>query len=181
MRLKKYKIRGSLLPIVLIFSFVILVTVSAFAYNFRTDLTTIRLLLQEDEYAQANDANINELPDSDYTIGTQKIGDYTFVNTIISITPSFYGSKTNARLYNAQAHVLNYQIKHEVYHKSNKVSTEIVSINKLPKDSLLQYSGDAIPLNIPYVNTKAFSDDQKIQMLDDSGNMVNYFGNIGCI
>lgn len=182
MRLKFKKNKGSSLPIVLIFSFVVLVTISAMAYNFSTDLKSIIVLLKDDNYDQANQDNIDNLPDSDYTIGTQVVGEYKFVNTIVSTDASLYSINTSAELYDAEAHVINYQIQHEIYHNDAKLSTEIVSINKLPDFASVPYSKDMIPLNVPYVNIKGFSDNQKLQMLNKDNQINdNILGNIGFI
>ncbi|AIT09383.1 hypothetical protein LO80_04975 [Candidatus Francisella endociliophora] len=184
MKIKSRKIRGSSLPIVLIISFVILITVSALAYNFHRDLGTIRVLLKDDNYEQINQDNVDDIPDnipdSDYTIGTQIVGDYKFINNIITVDPLFYTFNTNSELYNAEPHVINYQIKHEIYHKDVRLSAETVSINKLPDYALEQYSEKLIPLNIPYLNIKSFTEDQKENLLDSNGRIIDSFnGNVG--
>lgn len=96
MRLTSHKIKGSALPMVIILSFVILVFMSAMAYNFKMDLESIRVSLNYENLESLNQDNIDgigdeidNLPDSDYTIGIHEVDGYVFITFLCLVNHHF--------------------------------------------------------------------------------------------
>ncbi|QLE79768.1 hypothetical protein FLM55_08485 [Francisella sp. Scap27] len=187
MRLTSHKIKGSALPMVIILSFVILVFMSAMAYNFKMDLESIRVSLNYENLESLNQDNIDgigdeidNLPDSDYTIGIHEVDGYVFHNVLVSSEPSLYKTNSDASLYNAQPHVINFIVNHRVIKDDKVYKEEQISINKLPlSNTKISYDDNIVELNIPYIKTSGLTESQQQLMLADGKILGSREGNIG--
>ncbi|MBK2108945.1 hypothetical protein [Francisella tularensis] len=159
------KMRGSSLVAALIFAFVLMIVISALAYNFKMDSLAINTLVDEKQNLNVDEGYFgNIIGTVDLTTTTdQTSGDFRFVTTPSSIAPRFQYENTNAELYNADAYLISYDIKHEFYDNSVLKYVRDFIYNTLP-NSLMTKSGDNIfPLNVPFVNPDAMT-----------GNLANY-------
>jgi hypothetical protein len=192
MRLKSYKIRGSALPMVIILSFVILVSMSAMAYNFKMDRENIVASLKDQNLESINQENINNidneidneidnsLPEPDYTIGEHEVGGYVFHNVLVSSEASLYKTNTDASLYRAEPHIINFVVNHRVTKDDKVYKKEQILINKLPlSHTRVSYDDSIIELNIPYIKTSGLTESQQQLMLADGKILESMQGNIG--
>ncbi|AVC44923.1 hypothetical protein B4919_09075 [Francisella tularensis subsp. novicida] len=148
------KNRGSSLLATLIFAFVLMIVISALAYNFKADSLAINTLVDEKQNQSVHEGYFGNIIGAvDLAVPTdQNIGDFRFVTAPNSITPRFEYENTNAELYNAEAYLISYDVTHQFYDNGVLKYIRNFIYNLLPSFTLTQYEKTVIPLNLPYVN-----------------------------
>lgn len=185
MRLKS-KIKGSSLSSMLILGFVVLVTASTISYTSRKNITSINSLLSKQNTNRVNQIIIKRtsetLPEIDYNhVGEKMFGDYKSVNTVTSIDPLFAINNINSLLYDTEPLYVSSTISHKLYYGDVLKDSKNLVLNRLPKNSMINYNGDNIPINIPYISTKRMSQSQKDYHLSESNILDSERGFIGYI
>ena len=175
------KAKGSSLLTALIFSFVLMVIISAIAYNFRISSLSVGSLINEEKNMNIDDGYINNLASSGSLISSrdETINDFRFETIVNSITPKFYTNNTNSQLYQAEPFLLSYDITHNFYNNGiNQYQSDII-FNTLANSIYTQYDPDIYPINIPYINTAAIVPDSSYNL--GSGSTVAQYGYVGYI
>ncbi|KFJ42787.1 hypothetical protein IBE48_03790 [Francisella philomiragia] len=154
------KIKGSALLASLIFAFVILVVISALAYNYRMDSLSVSTILEQKQNIGVDEGyfgsiigNLDTSQDKEETIDS-----YKFQTTIDSSSLKFLYEDSNAGLYESEPYLLSYKYTHRFFEgEINRYVREFI-YNILPSSSVMtQYDRSVIPLNLPYVNAEAMS------------------------
>lgn len=154
------KIKGSALLASLIFAFVILVVISALAYNYRMDSLAVSTILGQKQNIGVDEGyfggiigNLDTLQDKEETIDG-----YKFQTNIDSSGLKFLYEDSNADLYESEPYLLSYKYTHRFFEgEINRYVREFI-YNILPGSSVMtQYDRSVIPLNLPYVNAEAMS------------------------
>lgn len=157
MKFSKHK--GSALLTALLFSFVLMVVISALAYNYRVSMLAIDSLVDDevninvdegylDDMFMTNDIN-NNIQDT--------VGDFTFNTTVNSISPAFSPDNTNAALYQADPYVMSHDFTHNFINNGRTEYTKELIFNSLPSNSYTDYDEDIQPINVPYVNVNGMT------------------------
>ncbi|AIT09314.1 hypothetical protein LO80_04585 [Candidatus Francisella endociliophora] len=181
------KIKGSSLSSMLIIGFAVLATASTVTYIAKKNVTSINSLLSKDETDRINQAIIKknhetELPDIDYNhLGEKMFGDYKSVNTVTSIDPLFATNNINSLLYDTEPLYVSSTISHKLYYGDILKDSKNLVLNQLPKNSMINYNGDNIPINIPYISTKRMSQSQKDYHLSENSILDSERGFVGYI
>lgn len=165
------KDKGSTLLAVLIFAFVLMVIVSALAYNFRMDSLSIDSLVREKQNSNVSEGYFGDIVGStDLTIDNEEdIGNFKFVTEPNSISPGFEYENTNAELYNADAFLISHRIVHNFFDDGVLRNIRNFIYNTLPKSTMTRYDDSIIPLNVPFVNIDAISGSLADQRLNVDG------------
>lgn len=152
--------RGSSLLATLIFAFVLMIVISALAYNFNADSLAIKTLVDEKKNLSVHEGYFgNIIGTVDLSTTTdENIGDFRFVTTSNSITPRFEYENANARLYSAEPYLISYDVTHQFFENSALRYIRNFIYNLLPTFTMTQYEKTVIPLNLPYINIDGMSD-----------------------
>lgn len=169
--LKYQKIKGVSLLTALIFSFVLMVVLSALSYNYRVSSLAIDSLTDDMENLNLDEGYIDIVlnnPDLfDETID-DTVGISRFVTDPSSITPIFYHKNSSSSLYQADPLVLSYNMTHHYYNNGVLGYVKNMIMNQLTNDTFVQYDENLIPLNIPYLNIDAMTSSEKIYKLTNN-------------
>ncbi|AJI63811.1 membrane protein [Francisella tularensis subsp. tularensis WY-00W4114] len=135
------KNRGSSLLATLIFAFVLMIVISALAYNFKADSLAINTLVDEKQNQSVHEGYFGNIIGAvDLAVPTdENIGDFRFVTAPNSITPRFEYENTNAELYNAEAYLISYDVTHQFYDNGVLKYIRNFIYNLLPSFTLTQY------------------------------------------
>ncbi|WP_150464938.1 hypothetical protein [Francisella sp. SYW-2] len=154
------KIKGSALLASLIFAFVILVVVSALAYNYRMDSLAVSTMLDQKQNIGVDEGYFGSIIGGLDTSQDKEetIDGYRFQTTIDSSVLKFLYDNNNADLYEAEPYIITYNYTHRFFENEiNRYTREFI-YNTLPVSyNMTQYDRSIIPLNLPYVNTEAMS------------------------
>ncbi|MBK2259407.1 hypothetical protein [Francisella philomiragia] len=152
-------IKGSALLASLIFAFVILVVISALAYNFRMDSLAIETIVNEKQSLHVDEGYFNNIPGTlDLTTDAdQTIDNFRFVTTSNSVSARFDHQNTNTELYYGIPYVISYDISHEFFEKNISKYVRGLVYNTLPGTLMTRYDEDYFPVNVPFVNTAGMS------------------------
>ncbi|MEY8702737.1 hypothetical protein AB4F11_07090 [Francisella philomiragia] len=154
-------IKGSALLASLIFAFIILVVISALAYNFRMDSLAIETIVNEKQSLHVDEGYFNSIPGTlDLTTDADEtIDNFRFVTTSNSVSARFDHQSANTELYYGIPYVISYDISHEFF--ENDVSRYVRGLvyNTLPGTLMNRYDEDYFPINVPFVNTAGMSGD----------------------
>ncbi|WP_043024511.1 hypothetical protein [Francisella tularensis] len=184
MKLKKStKILGSSLVSVMIFSFVVLVTVSSLVYVVRFNLLGIKSLNQQEAVITAEQQYIHNIfAKNSIKLGKNNIGDYDFDNVLKSSLAIFSNTNVDVSLYNAQPTAISNNIIHRLFYKGNLKLTKDIIYKDLPKHSMINYNSEFIPINIPYIDiTRMNSSEQFYRLNQEQQISDNQHGFIGVI
>lgn len=151
------KNRGSSLVAALIFAFVLMIVISALAYNFKMDSLAINTLVDEKQNLNVDEGYFGNIIGAvDLTAPTdENIGDFRFVTTPNSVAPKFQYENTNAELYNADAYLISYDVTHQFYYNSVLKYVRDFIYNTLPNSLMTKFGDNIFPLNVPFVNPDA--------------------------
>ncbi|MBK2106247.1 hypothetical protein [Francisella philomiragia] len=154
-------IKGSALLASLIFAFVILVVISALAYNFRMDSLAIETIVNEKQSLHVDEGYFNNIPGTlDLTTDAdQTIDNFRFVTTSNSVSARFDHQNTNTELYYGIPYVISYDISHEFFENNISKYVRGLVYNTLPGTLMTRYDEDYFPVNVPFVNTAGMSGD----------------------
>ncbi|AJI56300.1 hypothetical protein LA02_132 [Francisella philomiragia] len=154
-------IKGSALLASLIFAFVILVVISALAYNFRMDSLAIETIVNEKQSLHVDEGYFNNIPGTlDLTSDAdQTIDNFRFVTTSNSVSARFDHQNTNTELYYGIPYVISYDISHEFFENNISKYVRGLVYNTLPGTLMNRYDEDYFPVNVPFVNTAGMSGD----------------------
>lgn len=175
------KIKGSSLLTALIFSFVLMVIVSAIAYNFRVGSLAVTTLINEERNINIDEGYIKNLADSGSLAiaHDETINNFRLETTPDSMIPKFYVNNTNVSLYSAEPFIFSYDVTHNFYNNGVNEYTKNIIFNTLIDSVYTQYDEDLCPINVPYVNTAAMSDNFAYRFAgDDSISQPGYVGYI---
>ncbi|WP_432773380.1 hypothetical protein [Francisella salimarina] len=152
-------IKGSALLASLIFAFVILVVISALAYNFRMDSLAIETIVNEKQSLHVDEGYFNSIPVAlDLTTGDdQTIDNFRFLTTSNSVTSRFDHHNTNSELYYGIPYVISYDISHEFFEGDVSRYVRSLVYNTLPGTLMNRYDEDYFPVNVPFVNIAGMS------------------------
>ncbi|AJI47245.1 hypothetical protein IB633_01340 [Francisella philomiragia] len=152
-------IKGSALLASLIFAFVILVVISALAYNFRMDSLAIETIVNEKQSLHVDEGYFNNIPGTlDLTTDAdQTIDNFRFVTTSNSVSARFDHQNTNTELYYGIPYVISYDISHEFFENNISKYVRGLVYNTLPGTLMNRYDEDYFPVNVPFVNTAGMS------------------------
>ncbi len=184
MKLKKStKILGSSLVSGMIFSFVVLVTVSSLVYVVRFNLLGIKSLNQQEAVITAEQQYIHNIfAKNSIKLGKNNIGDYDFDNVLKSSLAIFSNTNVDVFLYNAQPTAISNNIIHRLFYKGNLKLTKDIIYKDLPKHSMINYNSEFVPINIPYIDiTRMNSSEQFYRLNQEQQISDNQHGFIGVI
>ncbi|AIT09886.1 membrane protein [Candidatus Francisella endociliophora] len=169
------KDKGSTLLAVLIFAFVLMVVISALAYNFRMDSLSIDSLVREKQNSNVSEGYFGNIVGStDLSVDDEKnIGNFKFVTQPNSISPGFEYEDTNAELYNADPFLISHSIVHEFYDGDILRYIRNFIYNTMPNSTMVGYDDGFIPLNVPFVNVDAMSGNLATYRLDSNGEILD--------
>ncbi|AIT10327.1 hypothetical protein LO80_07855 [Candidatus Francisella endociliophora] len=176
-----HKLRGSSLLTALIFAFVLMVIVSAIAYNFRVSSLTIGTLIDEEQNINIDEGYVKNLADSGAlaTAIDENIDSFRFETIPTSMTPKFYVNNTSATLYAAEPFLFSYDVTHNFFNNGVNEYTKNIIFNTMKNSIYTQYEDDVYPINVPYVNTAAMADNAIYRFSGDSS--ISQLGYIGYI
>ncbi|MED7818777.1 MULTISPECIES: hypothetical protein [unclassified Francisella] len=176
MRVKN--IKGSSLLAVLIFAFVVMVVISALAYNFNINSLSVRTQIDQTENINVHEGYFsNVIGSADLSKDSEEtIGQFKFITTLDSITPGFDFMNANVTLYNSTPYLISYRLRHQFLDNNiNRYSRDFI-FNILPNITMSQYEETIIPLNLPYINIDAMSDSLKDYKLGLQDNKIAIYG-----
>ena len=181
-RMKK-NIKGSALLTVLILAFVVMIVVSSLAYTYKIGILSVNSLSAKlvnnniDEGYIRSDLLGKDLSEShDETVGNAR-----FITAPTNIVRMFDEKYGNAELYQATSHFVSYELEHEFLYGDVSQSTKDIIINEHDNNMYTQYEDDVLPLNVPFVNTKAMSNSLATYKLNVDKIDDNESGYIGYI
>ena len=169
------KNKGSALLTALIFSFVLMIVVSSLAYNLRIDKLAIDSLISEEVNVNIDEGYLNGL----FTVGNldgdmdDTVGNFQFVTTSNSAMTGFYSKNTNGALYQAEPYIISHSLVHSFLNNGVTEYTKNLVFNELPSDTMIQYSTDLYPINVPYVNVDGMIGDLAIYKLSSGSSILD--------
>lgn len=115
MRVKN--IKGSSLLAVIIFAFVVMVVISALAYNFNVSSLSIRTQIDDTKNINVHEGYFKNVigPANLLTDSENSIGDFRFLTQVNSISPGFNFENANIMLYNSTPSLISYNLTHHFY------------------------------------------------------------------
>lgn len=175
------KLRGSSLVSIMIFGFVILVTVSSLVYIFRYNLLSVKSLIQKETITTVEQQYIQQVVDKgSIKIGKKSQGNYDFDNSLESKQPLFSNKNIDAELYHALPSAISSNIIHRLTYKNNLEITKDIIYKSLPKHAMINYNSSIIPINVPYVDSSRMNNSEKFYRLDKNSqikdNKVGFTG-----
>lgn len=170
-----HKVKGVSLLTALIFAFVLMVILSALAYNYRVSSLAIDTLTDDMENINLDEGYLDIVlnnPDIfDQTVD-DTVGDSRFVTTSNSITPAFYHKNAPASLYYGEPLALSYNMSHQYFNNGALDYVKSFIMNELVNDTFTQYDQDIIPLNVPSVNARGMTGDLAAYKLSSGSSLV---------
>ncbi|WP_150466779.1 hypothetical protein [Francisella sp. SYW-9] len=161
------KLRGSSLVSVMIFGFVVLVTVSSLAYIFRYNLLSIKSLILQENVTTVDQQYMQQVvKKGSIKIGDKTLGNYSFENKLENRQPIYSNKDIDASLYHAKPAAITSNIVHKLTYKNNLDITKDIIYKSLPKHSMINYHASIIPINVPYVDITRMSNSEKFYRLD---------------
>ncbi|MED7787661.1 hypothetical protein [Francisella sp. 19X1-34] len=161
------RLRGSSLVSVMIFGFVILVTVSSLTYIFRYNLLSVKSLILQDTVTTVEQQYMQQTVEKgSIKIGKKTLGNYNFENSLESSQPIYSNKDIDASLYHATPSAITSNILHKLTYKNNLDITKDIIYKSLPKHSMINYHSSIIPINVPYVDINRMSNSEKFYRLD---------------
>jgi hypothetical protein len=161
------KITGSSLVSVMIFGFVVLVTVSSLAYIFRYNLLSIKSLILQETVTTVEQQYMQQIVEKgSIKIGKKTLGNYQFENSLENKQPIFSNKDVDASLYRAEPSAITSNIIHKLTYKNNLDITKDIIYKSLPKHSMINYNSSIIPLNVPYIDISRMNNSEKFYRLD---------------
>ncbi|QIV96564.1 hypothetical protein EDC55_1123 [Allofrancisella inopinata] len=178
--LKSKKLKGSSLLTALIFAFVLMVIISALAYNFRISALAVNTLVSKEENINVDEGYIDDIFVTNDVANTldesidESAGSFRFFTTHNFTIPGFSFENINAELYQADPYLLSSNLTYKFFYNGIVESTKNLIFNSLIGDIMIQYSDNIYPLNVPYVNSDSIKDSLVINYkLDNSGKIVS--------
>ncbi|QIV95042.1 hypothetical protein [Allofrancisella frigidaquae] len=178
--LKSKKLKGSSLLTTLIFAFVLMVIISALAYNFRISALAVNTLVSKEENINVEEGYIDDIFVTHDVANTldesidESAGSFRFLTTHNSTIPGFSFENINAELYQADPYLLSSNLTYQFFYNNVVQSTTNLIFNSLIGDIMIQYSDNIYPLNVPYVNSDSIKDSLVINYkLDNGGKIVS--------
>ncbi|QLE78763.1 hypothetical protein FLM55_03005 [Francisella sp. Scap27] len=183
--MKFSKQKGSALFTALLFSFVLMVIMSALAYNYRVSMLTIESLVDDEINVNVDEGYLNDMfATNDINSDIQEtVGDFTFSTVVDFIAPGFQFEHTNGALYQADPYLMSYRSTHNFINNGVTEYTKELIFNSLPADTYTSYDESVKPINVPFVNVDGITGDAAIYKLSSGSSMIldNERGYIGSI
>ena len=176
------KNRGSALLATLIFAFVLMVVISALAYNYRMDSLAVNTMLDQKQNIGVDEGYFGGVIGAVDTSGNSEttIGDYRFQTNMDSSILKFVYEDSNADLYEAEPYIITYNYTHRFFENEiNRYTREFI-YNTLPTSyNMTQYDRSIIHLNLPYVNTEGMSEAESNYKIGSQNSALIEGGYIG--
>ncbi|AJC48650.1 hypothetical protein IB642_07975 [Allofrancisella guangzhouensis] len=178
--LKLSQVKGSSLLTALIFAFVLMVIISALAYNFRVSMLTVNALINKDENLNVDEGYMTDIFATHDVASTidesidESIENFRFLTVPSAIVAGFSFENTNIELYQSDPYLLSSDLTYNFFNNSIVESTKNLIFNSLVADILTQYDDNIYPLNVPYVNSDSIIDSlDTTYKLDNDGKIVS--------
>lgn len=163
------KLKGSSLISIMIFGFVVLVTVSSLVYIFRYNLLSVKSLILQETLTTVEQQYIQQVADKgSIKIGNKSLGSYNFDNTLVSKQPIFSNKDVDASLYHALPSAISSNIIHKLTYKNNLELTKSILYKSLSKHSMIKYNSSIVPIDVPYVDISRMNNSEKFYHLDEN-------------
>lgn len=175
--------KGSALLATVLFAFVMMLIISAIAYNFRMNSLTIKAVSLREDESSVSDGYLRDLflsVDVTQHIENQS-GSYKFVSESESIDPQFYHNGTNAELYRAEPYLASNVIGYQFFYNGTPGSTKEIIFNSLSNVNVIQNNSTIYTLDVPYVHIPSMTTAEKTYKLSNDLVLDHELGNVGCI
>ncbi|MED7819878.1 MULTISPECIES: hypothetical protein [unclassified Francisella] len=161
------KLKGSSLVSVMIFSFVVLVTISSLAYIFRYNLVSVKSLIRQETIDTVEQQYIQQIVDKgSIKIGKNSLGNYIFENTLKTRQALFSNKDVDSELYHGQPSAISSNIIHKLTYKDKLEVTKDIIYKALPERSMINYNSSIVPINVPYIDISRMDNSEKFYHLD---------------
>ncbi|QIV96533.1 hypothetical protein EDC55_11240 [Allofrancisella inopinata] len=162
-RIKSNNNSGSVLLMALIFSFVIMVMLTALLYSFKMGLLTTKSIIKNSNEKVIGETYIASAKDDiDFSKPSElKIGNSTFKITVDEDDIStFFPKNSNAELFQAQQYS-SFKSTYKAYNDGSKVDLAKKIIYNVPSANIYKnYNTDYVPINVPMIDIAAMTDYQ---------------------